>query len=167
MLMPASAMEVVIFAPSPGRSVPSTRNAAMPVAGLKPAMPSASTPSSSPPTSISSSAATAARSRPPPASASSSTGSLATWRAGEPLREVVSGGDDVVVGRARDDAPSLSAIVRQLGGEVHERNRAASRELRQNAVPAVNRLRLDEQRVQRLLEEAVRLGLRFGLDERR
>src|SRR6266542_1994061 len=69
--------------------------------------------------------------------------------------------------RARDAARSLSVIVRQLGGEVHERNRAASRELRQNAVPAIDRLRLDEQRVQRLLEEAVRLGLRSGLDERR
>src|SRR5258706_11873668 len=69
--------------------------------------------------------------------------------------------------RARDADRSLSVIVRQVGGEVHKRNRAASRELRQDAVPSVDRLRLDKQRVQGLLEEAVRLGLRLCLDERR
>src|SRR6185312_12809153 len=37
MLIPASAMALVIFAPSPRRFVPSTRNAATPGAGLKPA----------------------------------------------------------------------------------------------------------------------------------
>src|SRR5882724_2828864 len=49
--------------------------------------------------------------------------------------------------------------------QVQEGHRAAAGELGQGAVPAVDRLVLDEERCERLLEEPVRLGLRLGLDQ--
>src|SRR5206468_7703810 len=51
--------------------------------------------------------------------------------------------------------------------QVQEGDRAAAGELGQGAVPAVDRLVLDEERRERLLEEAVRLGLRLGLHQGR
>src|SRR5438093_612706 len=51
--------------------------------------------------------------------------------------------------------------------QVQERHRGAARELGQRAVPAVDRLVLDEERCERLLEEPVRLRLRLGLHQGR
>src|SRR5207245_2315419 len=51
--------------------------------------------------------------------------------------------------------------------QVQEGDRAAAGELGQGAVPAVDRLVLDEERRERLLEEAVRLGLRLCLHQGR
>src|SRR5437870_7661838 len=51
--------------------------------------------------------------------------------------------------------------------QVQEGDRAAAGELGQGAVPAVDGLVLDEERRERLLEEAVRLGLWLGLHQGR
>jgi hypothetical protein len=51
--------------------------------------------------------------------------------------------------------------------QVEKRDRPAACELRQRPVPALDRLVLDEERRQRLLQELVRLGLRLGLHQRR
>jgi hypothetical protein len=51
--------------------------------------------------------------------------------------------------------------------QAEKRDRPTASELRQRAVPPLNRLVLDEEGRERLLQELVRLGLRLGLDERR
>src|SRR2546427_2495187 len=51
--------------------------------------------------------------------------------------------------------------------QVEKGDRPAAGELRERAVPALDRLVLDEERREGLLQELVRLGLRLGLDQRR
>src|SRR5207253_8494250 len=51
--------------------------------------------------------------------------------------------------------------------QVEKGDRPAAGELRERAVPALDRLVLDEERREGLLQELVRLGLRLGLEHRR
>src|SRR5438093_6389268 len=72
----------------------------------------------------------------------------------------------LATGDASAGASAPGARVRLARAEilqVQEGDRAAAGELGQGAVPAVDRLVLDEERRERLLEGAGRLGLRLGL----